>query len=83
MDQWSCAISFQAVIPDCSCFTLQRGSQDLLSYTTRRALPWRAIAGMRDVLIHAYDQIDLEEVWLAYQRFSEIKSLIVGILEQN
>ncbi len=25
-------------------------------------LPWRAMAGMRDVLIHAYDQVDLEEV---------------------
>jgi uncharacterized protein with HEPN domain len=28
-------------------------------------LPWRAMAGMRDVLIHAYDQVDLEEVWMA------------------
>lgn len=32
-------------------------------------IPWRAMAGMRDVLIHAYDQIDLEEVWMAYQLF--------------
>lgn len=46
-------------------------------------LPWRAMAGMRDVLIHAYDQIDLEEVWMAYQRFPEIRSQVAGILAQN
>jgi len=26
-------------------------------------MPWRAMAGMRDKLVHAYDQVDLEEVW--------------------
>ncbi len=26
-------------------------------------IPWRQMAGMRDVLIHAYDHVDLEEVW--------------------
>ncbi|MFN7896065.1 MAG: hypothetical protein ACK5Q6_07900 [Cyanobacteriota bacterium] len=35
------------------------------------------------VLIHAYDQIDLEEVWMAYQRFSEIRSLVADILAQD
>jgi uncharacterized protein with HEPN domain len=46
-------------------------------------LPWRAMAGMRDVLIHAYDQVDLEEVWLAYQRFPEISRRIDAILSQD
>lgn len=27
------------------------------------AVPWQMIAGMRDKLIHAYDQVDLREVW--------------------
>lgn len=33
------------------------------------ALPWRGMAGMRDLLIHAYDEIDIDEVWKAYCRF--------------
>ncbi len=27
-------------------------------------IPWREMAGMRDVLIHAYGRVDLEEVWI-------------------
>ena len=45
--------------------------------------PWLALAGMRDVLIHAYDQVDLEEVWVAYQRFEEIRRQIDGILNHS
>ncbi len=28
-------------------------------------VPWKDMAGMRDVLIHAYHRINLDEVWLA------------------
>jgi uncharacterized protein with HEPN domain len=26
-------------------------------------IPWRSMAGMRDVVIHGYDHVDLDEVW--------------------
>lgn len=26
-------------------------------------VPWKAMAGMRDVIIHDYDEVDLDEVW--------------------
>ena len=31
-------------------------------------VPWRLIAGMRDNLIHGYDDVDLEEVWKTVER---------------
>jgi uncharacterized protein with HEPN domain len=26
-------------------------------------VPWKEMAGMRDVIIHDYDEVDLDEVW--------------------
>ena len=31
-------------------------------------IPWRLMAGMRDRLIHAYDTVDLEEIWRVADR---------------
>jgi uncharacterized protein with HEPN domain len=31
-------------------------------------VPWNQIAGMRDVLIHGYDRVNFDRVWLAIER---------------
>jgi uncharacterized protein with HEPN domain len=44
-------------------------------------LPWRGMAGMRDLLIHAYDRVDLEEVWQAYVLLPCIRDRIAQLLK--
>ncbi|MCX5959714.1 MAG: DUF86 domain-containing protein [Cyanobacteria bacterium] len=43
-------------------------------------IPWRAMAGLRDVLIHAYDKVDLQEVWQAYRQLTGLRQKIALIL---
>ncbi len=42
-------------------------------------IPWRAMAGMRDKLVHEYDDVDLDEVWNTVKR--DLPNLI-GVLER-
>jgi len=37
-------------------------------------IPWKMIAGMRNKLIHEYDEVDLDEVWKTVS--SDVPSLI-------
>ncbi len=44
-------------------------------------IEWRLMAGMRDILIHAYDTVDLDEVWKTATKdvpdlLSQIKPLL-------
>jgi uncharacterized protein with HEPN domain len=49
------------------------------------SLDWKAICGMRDVLIHDYIGVDLDEVWnVAFLRIPELQTILEQFLaEQN
>jgi uncharacterized protein with HEPN domain len=45
-------------------------------------IPWKDITGMRDKLIHAYSEVDLNLVWKTIQqRLPELKSFLDDMLE--
>jgi uncharacterized protein with HEPN domain len=51
-----------------------------LSLETRQSapeIPWQLIAGMRDNLIHGYDDVDLEEIWKTSEQ--DIPFLVAGV----
>lgn len=44
-------------------------------------MPWTDMAGMRDKLIHEYDVVDIEEVWLTATRdISALLAWLQGVL---
>jgi uncharacterized protein with HEPN domain len=65
------------------CFEVMGEATKRLSAGCRAShpeIPWRAMAGLRDVLIHAYDKVDLQEVWQAYRQLPGLRQKIALIL---
>ena len=54
--------------------------------TVHPEIPWRALAGLRDVLIHQYEGVDLEKVWAIIERelpgLKEAIALLLPPLDQ-
>ena len=45
-------------------------------------VPWADMVGMRNILIHAYRQVEPEHVWRAVERLPELERQIHVILEE-
>ncbi len=48
------------------------------------SVPWRRVCGFRDVLIHTYDTIDLDQVWrIVVEELPNLESTINKMLEAH
>lgn len=60
---------------------VKRIPKDILNQQPQ--IPWQDIAGFRDVLIHDYYKVDLDEVWLTIERdLPPLLTAVEALLEQ-
>ena len=60
---------------------IKKISPELLGH--RPDIPWRRIAGMRDVLIHDYMGVDLEAVWrVTQQELFQLRQAVEELLRK-
>lgn len=45
-------------------------------------VPWRRIVGQRNILVHAYDRLDVEKVWQAVGAARLLEDQLTVILEE-
>jgi len=44
-------------------------------------IPWRAMAGMRDIVVHDYDDVDISEIWNVIKKDTpQLKKQFDGIM---
>lgn len=44
-------------------------------------IPWREMAGMRDVIVHEYDQLDFEVIWdVVHNKLPQLLTLLEPLL---
>ena len=49
--------------------------------TAHPEIPWRALAGLRDILVHQYEGVDLERVWAIVEReLPNLREAIAALL---
>lgn len=45
-------------------------------------VPWPQVVAQRNILIHVYDQIDLDLVWDAVKRLPDLEAKVTAILQE-
>ena len=45
-------------------------------------VPWPRVISQRNILVHVYDQVDLDLVWDAVEQLSDLESKVLTIIQE-